>query len=408
MMIRRITCPYCFRKFAPGALAFRCTNKTPTACAPVADVPLQRYRRLTSPILAPPVIAGRGGGFFLPTSATCGCGTETRAAVCPECHNELPSRWGHKPSRIIALVGAKEAGKSHYVAVLVHELKNRIGPRFKRSLGAKDDETIRRYNTEFKRFVYDEKVTLNATDGARTAGASVRNPMVYGFARTMPWWQFSGFGWPRPLWPFGGRDETVLVFFDTAGEDLNAFDIMSTEAQYIANADALIFLIDPLQITSVRDRVDISVPLPERNTDPQDIVGRVSRLIREIRGISPAAKIRTPVALAFSKIDAVRPLIDPSSPIHRASTHDGFFDVSDAEQVNDSIRAHVAEWAGQGLDSFLEHDFTTFAYFGLSALGASPEDGRLTNGVAPFRVDDPFLWILYKLGLVDGRRSRRP
>jgi len=33
-------------------------------------------------------------------------------------------------------------------------------------------------------------------------------------------------------------------------------------------------------------------------------------------------------------------------------------------------------------------------FFGISALGSAPEDGRLINGLKPLRVEDPILWLL--------------
>ncbi|MDQ3917130.1 MAG: hypothetical protein M3348_01390, partial [Acidobacteriota bacterium] len=59
-----------------------------------------------------------------------------------------------------------------------------------------------------------------------------------------------------------------------------------------------------------------------------------------------------------------------------------------------------------GLDNFLQHNFHDYSFFGLSALGSQPDaQGRLSSGVAPFRVEDPLLWILYRLGIVPGQRK---
>lgn len=131
------------------------------------------------------------------------------------------------------------------------------------------------------------------------------------------------------------------------------------------------------------------------------------QLVRQLRSLGPTAHIDTPVALAFSRIHVIRSLVEPGSPVHQASDHDGAFDVVDADRLNESMRAYVADWIGPGLHMFLKHNFATFAYFGLSALGSSPdEQGRLPMGAAPFRVEDPVLWLLHHHRIVPGRKKR--
>lgn len=389
----RITCPYCFCRYPSEAIAYRCINPDATRCAPVPDDALAQYQRRLAPEVLPRVFTSPPRMFARPGKATCSCGTITTKTVCPECHNDLPSQYAETPSRTIALIGAKEAGKSHYIAVLIHELENRVGLSFNASLSTADEQTRRRYTNDFRKHLYVDRVTIPPTASARALG-SVRVPLVYRVS-------FAGGG------PFGrGVRVTTLVFFDTAGEDLTDIDLMSTETRYIANSDGLIFLLDPLQIPAVRQQVDPEVPLPAESTSPQDIIARVAQLVRESNGLRPTQKLRPPVALAFSKMDAVRPILDPGSPVHRASEHDGRFDVSAAERTHESMRSYVHEWVGSGLDQFMLHNFESYSYFGVSALGAPPGTrGELHLGVAPFRVEDPLLWILYRLGIIPGGKG---
>ncbi|HEY0378374.1 MAG TPA: hypothetical protein VGC87_15770 [Pyrinomonadaceae bacterium] len=392
--MRRLVCPYCFEKFKASEILFRCLNPDPGRCSPVEDRKLAAYQRLnTAPRLGRTFSAATRWGRA-PGVAVCDCGTKSSKLVCPHCHNELPSQFGSTDVHTIALIGAKEVGKSHYIAVLINELTNRVGMNFNASLNALDEQTIRRYNQDFRRYVYVQREAIPATLSAR-ALMNVRYPLAYRFSIKR-----------RGMLPFDGLRVSSLVFFDTAGEDLTHIDLMSTETKYLANSDGIIFLLDPLQIPAVRHLLDSSTPLPSENTDPQEIIGRAANLIRQMRQMNPAEKIKTPVALAFSKLDAIRPLFEPSSPVHEASRHEGFFDVTDAQRVNDNMRAYLSQWVGSGLDMFLQHNFENHSYFGLSALGSSPDaQGRLPSGVAPFRVEDPLLWILHQLGLVPGRRK---
>lgn len=374
-------------------MLFRCLNPDPTRCRPEDDKLLAAYQRINNPPKLGRVFPAGGRWGRAPSVAVCDCGMKTSKLVCPHCHNELPSQFGSTDVHTIALIGAKESGKSHYIAVLINELTNRVGMNFNASLNALDEQTIRRYKQDFRRYVYVDRVTIPPTNSGR-AGSSVRYPLAYRFSIKR-----------RGLLPIEGLRVTSLVFFDTAGEDLNDIDLMSTETKYLANSDGIIFLLDPLQIPAVRHLLDSSMPMPNENTEPQEIIGRAATLIRQMRQMQMSERIKTPVALAFSKIDAIRPLFEPGSPVHEASRHDGLFDVTDARRVNDNMRAYLSQWVGPGLDMFLQHNFENYSYFGLSALGSMPDvQGRLPSGVTPFRVEDPLLWILYQLGIVPGRR----
>ncbi|MDX6527823.1 MAG: hypothetical protein QOH41_113 [Blastocatellia bacterium] len=391
--MRQLICPYCFERYPPHQVAFRCINPNASRCALEKDAPFGAYQRVDPPPLMQRVFRPKSNWLRPAVRATCNCGMETTKMVCHHCHNELPWNFGTTDSYTVALIGAKEAGKSHYIAVLINELKNRVGQSFDASFYELDDQTRDRYKKEFKRYIYDERIVIPFTKSGRQ-DISVRYPLVYRLSLQKR----------RTL--FKGLSKSNLVFFDTAGEDLTHLDLMSTETKYLANSHGIIFLLDPLQIRAVRDQLKTTTALPSENTEPQEIIGRVSQLIRQSHGLSHNEKIQTPVALAFSKVDEMHDLFEPGSPVHHAADHDGYFNTADAQQVNDSMRAHVAQWVGPGLDLFLQHNFETFSYFGVSALGSPPDSqGRLPMGVAPFRVEDPLLWILHKLNVVRGRRN---
>lgn len=394
-MKSRVVCPYCFERLDSAPVAFRCVNPDETKCPHEIDHALAAYQRMTKADSAPKVITRSPGAKKTRQSTVCSCGVRTTKRVCPHCHNDLPGQFGMSKNFMIALVGAKQTGKSHYVAVLVHELTNRVGESFRASINALDERTIRRYHQDFERFIYAKSEVIPGTPSAR-ASADVRYPLVYRFFNE------------RKSGLFGRARVSTLVFFDTAGEDLDHIDSMSTETRYIANADGLVFLLDPLQIPVVRDRLVGHLQLPDEEGSPDQVLFRVADLIRRFRGLGPTQLIDTPVAIALSKVDAVRSIMDPSSPVQHASQHRGFFDLADSDAVDESVRAHLAEWAGTGLQRLAAANFRTVRYFGLSALGSPPDpSGRLVSGVAPFRVEDPILWLLARLGVLDERRRAK-
>jgi hypothetical protein len=61
---------------------------------------------------------------------------------------------------------------------------------------------------------------------------------------------------------------------------------------------------------------------------------------------------------------------------------------------------------GGGFASRVETNFANYRYFGVSSLGHAPDKQVKIDTVSPVRVEDPFLWILYRLGLVKGRKDK--
>lgn len=117
--------------------------------------------------------------------------------------------------------------------------------------------------------------------------------------------------------------------------------------------------------------------------------------------------IDIPVAVAFSKIDAVESLIDPSSCINYPSSHvsKGYFDLADFEDVNGTMESLVRNWGGENFANQLSSNFKEYAYFGLTALGCNPESNRIAK-LRPHRVEDPFLWLLYKYKFIKGEKRK--
>lgn len=384
----KLTCLYCFEKFEKFEIQYRCCNDNSSLCPLEKDDPYRKYLGLASDQLLPKVIIKSPGNNSRDIKCTCGSVTKP---ICPMCHNELPNQFGETKSCIIALIGAKESGKSHYITVLIHELKQRIGVLFNTSLNALDEWTIKQYNENLERHVYNNKEVIPATVSART-NINVKRPLVYRIKLESNTFLF-----------FKKETEVHLVFFDTAGEDLTDIDIMRVENKYIAGSDGIIFLLDPLQIPAVASNLPKSASLPKENSNQEDIINRATMLIQTISRLKPSEKINIPIAVSFSKIDELYNIVDPV--LMRSSLHNGYFDIKDNETVNDLFTGYVDKWFGPNLIKHIENFYKTFSFFGLSALGSSPDKtGKINKGISPFRIEDPLLWILYKKGIIKGKR----
>lgn len=387
--LQRETCPYCFERYKIGGAPFRCSSPA-KVCTWERDAVLDDKWK-----------DARNVGRVLPAksftrSVRCNqCGHQTRKRLCPHCHIDLPPTTGDCKNLIFAVIGAKEAGKSHYIAVLIDQIRNNVGPALGILMEPLNDRTIQRYKNEFHDPVFERHQTIAGTQSALAANSTVQYPLVYALS-------FAG----RDLL---GRekkiDKTVsMVFFDTAGEDLDDQDVMSTVNKYIYRADGIILLLDPLQLTTVRDRLAGLATLPEQNTETADIVTRTTNLILSGRNLKPNAMVTTPFAVVFSKFDAVEPLIDPQFQLQSTPSHVGGFDVGDFGAVNGEMQSLLEEWRGTSVVQQVRSRYPNHGFFGLSALGCNPENNRIPH-VMPRRVEDPFLWLLYRHGLVGAARG---
>jgi hypothetical protein len=397
----RILCPYCFETFTRRDVSYRCASVDESRCPRLPDRKLARYedgdefstdvKDLRSLVFPAPRAHGE---------VKCPhCATRTQLLVCPHCHNDLPQQIVETSLRplIIALVGAKACGKSNYLAVLLDQLDNRVGSLFNASVSAFGERTRERYREDFRAHVYDKGVAVPETVSARTR-SSVRHPLVFGYDTK------------RHLGRITRDSRTLVIFFDTAGEDLGNLENMALVTRNLARADGLIFLLDPLQIRSVRDRLEGTVPLPGQYTEPREIVQRVTELIRSVNGLRASQRVKVPVAVAFSKMDAVRELLEQNSPLLAPPAeppHRGFLDVDDTLRMHSHVQALVESWVGAGFDRFLRQHFSKFCYFALSALGQPPDQQNRVRVVEPLRVEDPFLWLLYQHARIDGRRKSK-
>lgn len=365
---RRIRCPWCWAPSTQAQLHRAC----PDAC-------------------------GDDGQRF-PGRDLCPHGRDaTRARYCPapDCGRRLEHDYITTPGRIIAVVGSSESGKSTYVGVLVNELRNRVGAAFDGlSVDLVGDASRARYEEVFRHFLYGERRTLRRTDSVRAL--HVLEPLMFTLR------------FPRRAL-LSGRDTVtagVVVFYDTAGEDVFDADRRERLARYLGAADGILFFVDPLQVASVRERVD--GPVPGRPHDQVGMLAGLAEVLRRDRGLDAAARIDTPLAVVVAKTDALAGVLPPGTALDRPGPHHGVYDEADGRQVHDEVRAVLQGWTdGAALVNTVRNAFSEHRFFGLTALGLPPTSAEelAPQGIHPLRVEDPMLWLLSRFGLVKvGRR----
>lgn len=367
----KLLCPCCFEEFDESEVEYLCTNMSRTrSCSKAQNkevIPASEVNR-KNPVCPE-------------------CRQKLVTKRCPNCHMVLPYNIGAIDSYPISIIGAKESGKSNYVAVLIDELKNRVGLAFSCSLMACGDSTISRYRSQFYNPLFRNRVAVPATDSGEVT------PLIYSllFERREK----------RGLFSKTISKAIGLTFFDAAGENFDSEQVMQTFTRYLSHSSGIILLLDPLQLPYVRQELEGKIELPELNTDITDLLSRSVAIIRQQTG-NMKHKIEIPLAVTFTKIDAVQCLIDDASCLKNDSTHiqKQMFDSVDFEQVSEEMKSLVDEWMGPELLQMVSTNFSNYGFFGLSALGSNPDINKKIPKFRPFRVADPFLWILSEQNLI--------
>jgi hypothetical protein len=392
----KVACPYCYHRFDLATLRFQCTGRTTPGrekCKPEVD---EDRRRLTG-----------YGGFALPTfpppdtrsplpqrKAPCPtCGAPTGIRACPVCHTPLPANFADSRSPLIGMVGGKNAGKTVYTTVLVHELKNSIRRRFAADIWFAGDRqgelgSVADWSKVYERALFNDNKLFESTAGAVDG---VRVPLVL--------------QWRQPRRSFGREvyHTTTLSFYDAAGEDMTSQEFVNGQA-YLSSADALIVLLDPFQLEGSRDRIKVPQAAARDTEPPLNVLTRITEMLRTTYGVPARRKIAVPLAVVFSKIDAFYRMLGEDHPLLRQPDVGPFYNESVGRDTDDHMRALLTELDADDVDTHLRAQYRTFRYFAVSSLGAEPDyaGNRVDpHGVRPFRVDEPLLWLLSQFKIID-------
>lgn len=370
---KTFTCPFCYGQHQDKDCIYRCTyrkGKTSGGCVkgfvknPDETIP-QKYISTCMKCKDAALIR------YCPSGKTDAYGN----------HYIIPERAINGNSFPIALVGAKQSGKSNYIAVLIDAIKSKLSRSINCSLQFCDQQT----NDNYKRMYYDplfnNRTAVNATD------ANVEFPPLL--------YSINFFDPKKPKI----KDSVTLSLYDTAGENFDNEDTVYAYNDYIANAKGIIILLDPLQVDSIREKLEGKVNLPDKNSDSDEILTRIISAIRSKKKLKENAIIDVPIALTFTKMDVLIQYSEllglPEFLLHDSSYLDkGAFLLDDFESTDQAIRDLIDTYLSGNLAVQLRN-FSKVGFFGVSSFGENPSDGiNLSQRPRPFRVLDPLFWLL--------------
>lgn len=359
--MKTITCPKCFSVHSIEQLAYGCAN---------SNCPRE---------YVPTTVAGK-------ENPTCeACGRTMTLRFCPDCGFLLDTSAKGAENLPISMVGSQHSGKSNYLSVLINEVRQSMGKVYDCSLyPIGGDDTILQYRKYYYNPLYEKNRCIESTVQEEI------NPMIYSL--------------------IFNKESTGklcnLTFYDACGEHFSNERRMADYTRSIYNSRGILFFVDPSQIPLLREKMlHDGKEVSEEDFDA--LLSRTIKLIREGLGMTSLnTKIDIPIAICVTKLDTFKNQLDSSSYFNYSSRQMNYdaFDLIDYECTNLETQAILESWGGLELINQVKSQFSHSGFFMFSSLGTQPDKDNHIKHIVPYRVCDPFLWLLAKNKIIHAKR----
>lgn len=393
-------CPFCYRTLPAESLRLRCVSGR---CQPAYHQEASHEsgfeRHLTFTWVKS---IQKGENPHTAFSGICqACMEISSQEVCPYCFWDIPNGWRSGNTVKLTVAGARGAGKSVYITVLVQTLR-RLASSLGWSFVHANESTQNNFEREYYEPMFGRNQLLQGTRGLEAADAYQREPLIWRLDRG------------------GSHPPVYIVIRDIAGEELEAAGQPVRKFDYFNRADLTMFLFDPMRLPSVVQALDGIIPAVDEKRLGTTAQGVLPCLLAQMENYTGrfamvVAKFDALQQMTVSDNRIVNALANPAAMFNRDST---FIPVGNTVYVVDPERfKYESEILDQEIRSLLsamnEKVLTQMAenalkrknvpihHFAVSSLGDTPEhENRLTvRGISPFRVLDPLLWVLNEDGL---------
>lgn len=369
LLYKNVICPYCFKQ-----LNYKKIKKYCNICG--NEVKTNFLQNLFRKI---------------PQCGQNGCLGFATELLCPECKKKLPTDYLlYKKYLSFCLLGVTGSGKSNFLTVMLNELMENQDSLWIPS--ALEEETQVRFSSDRKK-LYENKTTLEASP----AGVPPF-PLLW---RIRDKKKMSGNKIPT----------YSLAIFDGAGEDCSKVD--PKISNYIKDSRTLFILLDPTTLTCVKEQIGNSVSFKNSKIAnigidaSLEMINKLTDYIRSNCDFNPDQLIDKDVAVIFTKFDLIKNMFGESGAaiVTRESKHlkKGAFDKSDADAVDAEIRDWLIRNNENKFVNAIETNFKKekVRFFGVSSFGTAPDENGKIDDINPDRILDPFIWMLWKEGLVE-------
>lgn len=401
-MSKIITCPYCYNKFVNKDVEYQCENIETTVdgtrkCEEEIDQRFNDHWGVQKE--SRHFFKGKPFSLFssTPKASKCDkCGKPSTRFVCPHCHNWLPTEMIEEGSEIISIVGAPNSGKTVYFFNLMRQLEMK-GYLLGLTVTVQDEGPDKYKKTSM---IYRDMVKLMYEDKLLPPKTPVNEgkkpvPLIFKLSN-------------KKLGQKSGKT-IYIVFYDTPGEAFQDSEQISRMADHVSNSAGILLFVDPYNIQKLTETLQAASngEVLSGGTQENDTV--LNSLLQKVDVKQSENK---PFAIVFSKIDAVMEglskegagVLQNNIDLKKNSSFlkNKKLSLSEIEQISGALEEISHDWDVGAMKARIREKYReeNIKMFAVSSLGCQPVNGEIPN-LNPYRVMDPLVWILHKMGGFD-------
>lgn len=285
--------------------------------------------------------------------------------LCPKCHNDLPTDFGHYPLINISLYGTTMSGKTTYLYELLRIAEKKIADSYGGSMSPAGN-------------VYERILEKIRGQERQVAAATTVSEYL-----------------PPVIYRLRINDHNYLcAICDIAGESVHNDQQMLNKLNQFRYSDGLIMMVHP-------DEDSINT---ENNRNALDGLQQNNYMVTSFNN-HLNRRIDAKLAVVLGKSDRLQQREDKDNYSKLFEDTDRL-NASDLHTINHQVRAYLRNIGQLNfmniIDGFYPNDkeFEKHHYFAVSCLGADPdENGGIDFVHNPTRLIEPFLWILRGAGV---------
>ena len=376
-------CPYCFEETKTQSQIFRCSNSRGT-CQTEPDAHVAKHFGLSNAVPLGHVFSKPKGVATklmnkVRASGTVNCDLCHAPAkqICPHCHADLPQAFPNKTHKTVLVVGPKGAGKSHFIASLIHSLQENAAHNAGLVFSSEGETTQEIAEESYLAPVFNQRKTLSETKGARE-NPQIRQPLVY---HLDPISQAHSA-------PYKSSGPLTVSLYDTSGatffEEQDPFN-----EKLLAHADALIFIMDPAQLPGWPGCED----LPGQGDVPGSLVHQLEFIINRCAQARGQNVLQIPTCFVLPKVDLLAHAFPATSLILKDSTGARTANLEESKALSHEVMGFVGLWGGKNTINLINKFFKSYTFTALSSLG-NTQSSETLDIISPHRVTDPLFWLI--------------
>lgn len=299
----------------------------------------------------------------------------TSTGACPSCKFDVPVEWLASTPLALAITGARTAGKSVLIGVMMDQFEYFLGERhqsFLNPLGTTKD----RFEHKYRQPLFEQRNLLPPTPPVRDQGLE---PLMWSFE-------------------YGGQ-RVCLSIIDAAGEDFESLAPSDAQFRYLGFADLIVSMVDPLKVPGVAAVLEGVVTVPRGSGHDLEVLRAVLTARAAHRQQGGPEQLLGIVLSKFDVLQRMRELSAspwqsifnrPGSTLQRDPSMVSPFDNrQDADLLQHELHGLLVQMGASMLLTAATEAQIPYRLFATSALGSEPNAETVgRGGIVPFRVLD--------------------